>query len=254
MFASPAVLRSHAVVQVRARLVGSSSPVLVETEAGLFVAKLRGAGQGVAALIAEIIVGEIATTLGLPVPERSLLTVPQGIESLDKNDELAQLLEYSVGLNLGVRYLDGAEAPRQSQLEQLDDDFVARVLWLDGLTENPDRTTKNPNLLLWHGRPWLIDHGAALTFQYGADAITEDSPREPTDFSPHVFGARTAVLARYDAELAALVDAGSLSRATSAVPDAFLVDAGLETSPHKTRALYHAFLWKRLKPPRPFVP
>lgn len=246
------MLTSHAVIQVRARLVGSSSPVLVETEAGLFVAKLRGAGQGVAALVAEIIVAELATSLGLPVAERSLLTLSGDVESLDKNDELAQLLGYSVGLNLGVRYLDGARAPRPRELEGLDDDFVARVLWLDGLTQNPDRTTKNPNVLLWHGRPWLIDHGAALTFQYDP-AVTEDSPREPTNYSDHVFGARAALLARYDAELAALVGDHALGRATAAVPEAFLTDLELDTTPEKSRAFYRAFLWKRLKPPRPFI-
>lgn len=227
--------------------------MLVETEAGLFVAKLRGAGQGVAALIAEIIVAELATSLGLPVAERALLSLDRGVESLDKNDELAQLLGYSVGLNLGFRYLDGARPPRQRQLEELDDDFVARVLWLDGLTQNPDRTAKNPNVLSWHGRPWLIDHGAALTFQYAAAYVTEDSPREPVDFSDHVFGSRAAVLARYDAEFAALVDARALDRATAAVPDAFLLDGALAATPEKTRAFYRAFLWKRLKPPRPFI-
>lgn len=247
------MLTSHAVNQVRARLAGSSSPVLVETEAGLFVAKLRGAGQGVAALIAEIVVAELATSLGLPVAERALLTLTRPVESLDKNDELAQLLEYSVGLNLGLRYLDGAQVPRPRQLDELDDEFVARVLWLDGLTQNPDRTAKNPNVLLWHGRPWLIDHGAALTFQYGAAHVTEDSPREPIDWSDHVFGGRAALLARYDSELAALVDAEALAHATAAVPDEFLADAGLDATPDKTRAFYQAFLWKRLKAPRPFI-
>lgn len=225
----------------------------METAGGVFVAKLRGAGQGVAALVAEIIVAELAVALGLPVAELALLDLPAGIASLDKNDELAQLLDFSVGLNLGVRYLDGARAPRPSQLEALDDDFVARVLWLDGLSQNPDRTHKNPNVLLWHGRPWLIDHGAALTFQYSSDDVTEDSPREPTDFSNHVFGARATLLSRYDAELAALLDARALLRATEAVPDAFLADLGIDPSPEKTRAFYRAFLWKRLKAPRPFI-
>lgn len=228
--------------------------MLVETEAGLFVAKLRGSGQGVAALIAEIIVAELATSLGLPVAERALLRLDPGVESLDKNDELAQLLGYSVGLNLGLRYLDGAQSPRPRQLEALDDDFAARVLWLDGLTQNPDRTAKNPNVLLWHGRPWLIDHGAALTFQYGAAHVTEDSPRERVDYSDHVFGGRTALLARYDAELTRLVDARALALATAAVPDEFLAAAALDATPDKSRAFYRAFLWKRLKAPRPFVP
>ena len=251
---SGTVLATFSVSQVRARLVGSSSPVLVETEAGRFVAKLRGAAQGVPALIAEIVVAEIAVVLGLPVPERSLLCLSKDTPTLDKNDELSQLLEFSVGVNLGLRYLDGALPPRPKQLEALDDDFVARVLWLDGLTQNPDRTSRNPNLLLWHGRPWLIDHGAALTFQYTWAYLTEQSPREPTDFSTHVFGMRAALLTRYDAEFAARVDAKALTRALDAVPDSFLVDAAPGTTPEYSRRLYHAFLWKRLKAPRPFIP
>ena len=228
--------------------------MLVETEAGLFVAKLRGAGQGVAALIAEIIVAEIAVTLGLPIAERSLLTLPENVKSADRNDELRQLLDYSVGLNLGVRYLERAAPPRPRQLEALDDDFVVRVLWLDGLTQNLDRTPKNPNILLWHGRPWLIDHGAALTFQYSSALVTEDSPREITDFSNHVFVDRAALLSRYDAELSARVGAGALARATAAVPDAFLAESGIDRNPATSRAFYQAYLWKRLKAPRPFIP
>jgi len=245
---------TFSVTQVRARLVGSSSPVLVETEAGLFVAKLRGAAQGVPALIAEIVVAEIAGWLGLPVAERALLWLARDTPTLDKNDELAQLLEFSVGLNLGLRYLEGAVSPRPKQLEALEDDFVARVLWLDGLTQNPDRTARNPNLLMWHGRPWLIDHGAALTFQYTWAHLTEQSPREPTDFSTHVFGTRAALLARYDAEFAARIDKRTLTRALEAVPDTFLTDAAPDTTPEYSRLLYHAFLWKRVRAPRPFIP
>lgn len=249
-----AVLTTFSVTQIRARLVGSSSPVLVETEAGLFVAKLRGAAQGVPALIAEIVVAEIAAVLGLPVAERSLLHLARGTPTLDKNDELAQLLEFSVGVNLGLRYLDGALPPRPKQLEALEDDFALRVLWLDGLTQNPDRTPRNPNLLLWHGRPWLIDHGAALTFQYTWAYLTEQSPREPTDFSTHVFGTRAGLLASHDAEFVARLDAKTLTRALEAVPDTFLEDAAPGATAEYTRRLYHAFLWKRLRAPRPFIP
>ena len=228
--------------------------MLVETEAGLFVAKLRGAAQGVPALIAEIIVAEIAVSLGLPVAERSLLHLARDTPSLDKNDELAQLLGFSVGVNLGLRYLEGAVPPRPKQLAELDDDFVARVLWLDGLTQNPDRTARNPNLLFWHGRPWLIDHGAALTFQYTWSHLTEQSPREPTDFSTHVFDTKRALLPRYDAEFAARIGSTSLTRALEAVPDAFFEEAVAGATPEYSRRLYHAFLWKRLRAPRPFIP
>jgi hypothetical protein len=246
----------HALTAERVALrlrTGSSSPVVVDTPGGTFVAKLRGAGQGVPALIAEIIVAEIAEHLGLPVPERVLIELPAGVRTDDRNDELADLLQRSVGLNLGFRYLDGARDPRPEELAALDDDFAARVLWLDGLTMNPDRTRRNPNILLWKKRPWLIDHGAALTFHHAWKHVAEDSPREPGSFAEHVFVGRLALLERFDPTLARLVTPEVLEACVAAVPDAFLLALHPEETPFRARAAYHAFLWKRLKATRPFV-
>ena len=136
---------------------GGSLPVVVRTSSGRFVAKLRGAAQGVLPLVAEIITGEIATLLGLPVPERVLLDFGDQIPTDDANDELAVLLARSLGENLGVRFLEGAHDLRPEDLRTLDRDVAASILWLDALVMNPDRTTRSPNLLLWHKAPWLID-------------------------------------------------------------------------------------------------
>lgn len=246
-------LRTFTARRVRARLAGSSWPILVETDAGLFVAKLRGAAQGVPALIAEIIVAELALALGLPVPERALITLEADTPTLDRNDEFLQLLDLSRGLNLGLRYLAGASVPRPEHLAKLDDDFVARVLWLDGLTMNPDRTPHNPNILLWHQRPWLIDHGAALPFQYAWSAVTEQSPREPSDYIAHVFGARAHLLREYDERLAEMLDKSWLARAVAQVPDDFMARCGADADVTRSGLAYQAFLWKRLKAPRPFT-
>jgi len=241
--------------RVRRRLRnGSSSPIVVETPGGLFVAKLRGAGHGVPALVAEILVAELAEQLGLPVPERVLLELGPDVPSDDRNDELAQLLAASVGLNLGFRYLEGASEPRRETLEQLDDEFVARVLWLDGWVMNPDRTASNPNLLLWRRQAWLIDHGSALPFHYRWADVSEDTPRERSDYSGHVFAARASLLPRYEAELARAASPAQLSVATQKLPAEFLAELGPERDPARSRAAYAAFLWKRLKPPRPFLP
>ncbi len=229
---------------------GSSSPVVVETPAGRFVLKLRGAGEGVPALIAELVVGELAERLGLPVPERALVELEPEFESDDKNDELADLLARSVGLNVGLRLLEGAREPRPEELARLDDDFALRVLWLDGLTQNLDRTPKNPNILFWNQRPWLIDHGAALSFHYDWSGVTEASPREPTIYTAHVFAERAPLLARCDESFARLFSTRVLDAVVAQIPDDFL--HGGET-PARTRAAYAAFLWKRLKPPRPFA-
>jgi len=239
---------------VLGRLVrgASSSPVIVETPGGRFVLKLRGAGGGVPALIAELIVAELAERLGLPVPERALVELDADFSSDDRNDELYGLLTRSVGLNVGFRHLEGARPPRPEELARLDDDFALGVLWLDGLTLNPDRTSSNPNILFWKQRPWLIDHGAALSFHYDWAHVTEASPRELTTHAGHVFAERAARLSLVDAALARRLDAHALAACLDVVPDELLAAAAPE-APVRARAAYEAFLWKRLKPPRPFV-
>lgn len=245
------VSASH--VLARIRRGASSSPVVVETPSGRFVVKLRGAGHGTLALVSELVVAALAERLGVPVPERVLLALSPDFRSDDKNDELFDLLTRSVGLNVGFRLLDGAREPRPEELERLHDEFAARVLWLDGLTQNPDRTRANPNLLLWKLRPWLIDHGSALPFHYDWRSVTESSPREAMSYRNHVFETRTALLPRFDATLARLVNEHTLSDALADVPDELLAATNTEPTA-RVRAAYHAYLWKRLKPPRPFVP
>jgi hypothetical protein len=105
-------------------------------------------------------------------------------------------------LNLGFRFLEGAREPRVQELRSIDDDFATRVLWLDGLTMNPDRSDRNPNILVWKKRPWLIDHGAALTFHHSWALVTEHSPREPTNYAGHVFADRLSLLPAVDARAA----------------------------------------------------
>jgi hypothetical protein len=227
--------------------------VVVETAGGVFVAKLRGAGQGVAALVSEIIVAALAERLGLPVPERALVELAKTTPSDDGNDELSDLLRFSVGLNVGFRWLDDAHEPTAEYLRSLEDDFVARLLWLDGLTMNPDRSPTNPNILVWQRQPWLIDHGAALPFQHSWALVTEDSPRAPTDYTRHVFHERLALLPGIDAVLAPQVTRAVLAQAVAAVPEEFFTALHPSRAAARTRAAYHAFLWKRLKAPRPFV-
>jgi hypothetical protein len=223
----------------------------VETASGHFVTKLRGAGDGVLALVAEIIVAELADRLGLPVPERALIDLSSALPSDDKNDELADTLARSVGKNLGLRFLEGAREPRKEELAAFENDFVGRVLWLDGLVKNPDRTRANPNILLWNARPWLIDHGAALGIHHDWSALTEDSPREPHDYASHVFSERLDLVPAVDEALAASLTRDRLAEALAAVPDEFL--SGDAQAAERSRAQYQAFIWKRLKAPRPFV-
>ena len=140
---------------------GGSLPGIVEADDdGTYVLKLRGAGQGVKVLVAEVIVGEIGKAIGLRVPEMRAVTLDARIAKYEADEEVQDLLTASIGLNLGVDFLpgsfgyDGSRPPSPQE--------AARVLWLDAFTANVDRTWTNPNLLVWHGQTWAIDHGAAL--------------------------------------------------------------------------------------------
>lgn len=231
-----------------ADLRGSSWPVLAETEAGVRFVKLRGAGQGIEPLIAEIIVAGIAEAIGLRVPARSLVSLHAGIESMNGRDELRDLLDRSVGVNLGFEYLVGATMFVPSDADRVSADDAAAIVWLDALVMNPDRTARNPNLMWVRDRLWLIDHGAALGFQYSWGDVTESMPMRPFSIGdPHVLQSRVTDIEQWDAVFAARLTRETLEAAVADVPDDFL---GAESS--RRRAAYVAYLWKRLKAPRTF--
>jgi hypothetical protein len=142
---------------------GGSLPAVVDTDAGMFVVKFRGAGQGARALIAELVVGVIATALGLPVPDLAVVSLAPGFGADQRDPEIRDLLEASTGVNVGLRYLDGAfNFDRFAAGDLIEAGFADDLVWLDAYLTNPDRTPRNPNLLVWDRRLWLIDHGSAL--------------------------------------------------------------------------------------------
>ena len=241
---------------------GSSWPVLIETEEegerSRQFTKLRGAAQGTGALVAEVIVAELAESLGLRVPARALVHLPPTIESLDENDELADLLRASAGVNLGFAYLEDAVsfAPA-TDVPRVSEEAAAAILWLDGLVANPDRTARNPNLL-WQGEAlWLIDHGAALGFQYALPDVDVTAARKPYALrEPHLLQPRVADVVTVDAGLASRLTPDVVARAVAEVPDEFLAPLvavnGAETIASR-RAAYGDYLSRRLAPPRPFL-
>jgi hypothetical protein len=239
---------------------GSSWPVLVETEAGVLFTKLRGAAQGPGALVAEVIVAELAESLGLRVPARTLVRFDASVESLDRNDELTDLLRASEGLNLGFAYLAGAASfEPTSDVSRVRDEEAATILWLDGLTSNPDRTARNPNLLWWADELWLIDHGAALAFQYALPDVDAAAPRRPYALrEPHLLSAAAGDLAVWDERLGARITRKIIEEAVTAVPDEFLVPllragAPTEATLAQRRSTYVEYLARRVEAPRPFL-
>jgi len=239
---------------LRSDRAGSSWPVLVETDAGIFYTKLRSAAQAPASLVAEIVVGGLADALELPVPARVLIEIRADVCIDDPHQELRRLVRSSVGMNVGFQVLPGVQPFRASDAERVDPDQASTIVWLDGLVQNPDRTTKNPNLIWSHGQLWLIDHGASLGFQHAWSRVTEQSPRASGwTAANHALHSRATRLDLVDEPLASRLGRDVLQSTVDAIPDDLLAEDG-EEDRRRRRAAFAAFLWKRLKQPRPFVP
>ncbi len=195
---------------------GGSLPGLVEADDdGLYVLKFRGAGQGPRALAAEVIVGELARDLGLRVPDLVTATVDPRLGAAEPDPEIQELIAASAGLNLGVDFLPGALPYSPAGATQPDPELAAEVVWLDALTTNVDR---NPNLLLWHGRLWLIDHGAALYRQHGGLDPAADAGRRFPQIAEHVLLARAGSITAADERLRARLAPDTIEAVTALVP------------------------------------
>lgn len=207
---------------------GGSMPAVVEADdLGLYVLKFRGAGQGVRALIAEIVSGGIARALGLPVPEIVLAGLNADLARTEPDPEIQDLIRASGGLNVGLDYLSGA-VNFDPAVDEVTDDFAARLVWFDALVSNVDRTARNTNLLMWHRKPWLIDHGASLTFHHAWNGTVADPGKPFAPIAEHVLLLRARGLAQVDAELAALLAPDVLQAIVAGVPQDFLAQAGME--------------------------
>jgi hypothetical protein len=225
---------------------GGSLPAIVEADDdGLYVCKFRGAGQGPKALAAEIVAGELARGLGLPVPELVLVELDPALAAAEPDPEIQELIVASAGLNLGIDFLPGALP--YTPTEPPDGELAADVVWFDALVTNVDRTPRNPNLLAWHGRTWLIDHGAAFFRQHGEAPLRESATAGFPHIADHVLLAAAEPLAQADARLA--------QRAQQAVASAaaLIPDTWLGQDPAARREDLAAFLDTRLRAPRGFV-
>jgi hypothetical protein len=227
---------------------GGSMPGLVEADDdGLYVAKFRGAGQGPGVLVAEVVAGELARAVGLPVPELVALTVDAELARAEPDPEIQELIVSSDGLNLGVDFLPGALPFTPDAAAGADPAFAADVVWLDALVTNVDRTPRNPNLLVWHGRTWLIDHGAAFFRRYGTTPLADTATAAFPMIAEHVLLEAAGPLAEADARLADRARE-AVAPAVAAVPDAWLGD-----DPPGARDDLVRFLEARLRAPRAFV-
>jgi hypothetical protein len=206
---------------------GGSLPAVVDTDGGgLYVVKFRGAGQGAKVLVAEIIAHGIASALGLPVPELAIIDLPDRFGQSEPDPEIQELLKASRGANIGLRYLDGAfNFDPVAAHDVVDGPFAASLVWMDAYITNPDRTARNPNLMVWQRKPWLIDHGAALYMHYDWPSV--DDARVTTAFPlirQHVLLTRAGDIEGAErAAITALTD-DILSGIVESVPETLLMD------------------------------
>jgi hypothetical protein len=227
---------------------GGSLPGLVEADDdGLYVMKFRGAGQGPAALVAEVVAGELARAIGLPVPELVLAELDPELAKAEPDIEIQELAAASVGLNLGVDFLPGSLAFTTAAGNSLAPERAADVVWFDALVMNVDRTPRNPNLLVWHGQVWLIDHGAAFYRQHAEEPLAASARAAFALIREHVLLDRAGPIAGADARLAGAA-AEAIAHAVGEVPDEWLGER-----PAARRADFAEFLSDRLTPPRVFV-
>jgi len=222
---------------------GGSLPGLMEADdLGTYVVKFRGAGQGPKALIAEVVCAGLARALGLPVPRLVAVEVDAVLANNEPDEEVQDLLRASGGLNLGVDFLPGALDLDTSAFD-IDPALSGRILWFDALVGNVDRTWRNPNMLYWHGAPYLIDHGAALTFHHRWPSV-------PTvrsfDAREHALLGASPDLDAADRDLAPLVTREAMQAAVADVPDEWLDDV-VPPEGQDVRATYVSEVLARLE-------
>ena len=224
---------------------GGSLPAIAEADDEfLYVLKFRGAGQGVKALIAELIGGEIARALGFKVPEIVFANLDEAFGRTEPDEEIQDLLKASVGLNLALHYLSGA-ITFDATVTPVDARLASQIVWLDCLLMNVDRTARNTNMLVWHKELWLIDHGAALYFHHSWDNLVEQAKRPFVQIKDHVLLARANELNGVDEEFKSILSEDLIKLIVNLIPDEWLVEAPFETKAQH-RAAYAQFLTTRI--------
>ena len=237
---------------------GGSLPAIVEgDDDGTYVLKFRGAGQGVKALIAELVSGELARLLGLRVPEIVFAELDARMAKTEPDPEIQDLLRKSVGLNLALDYLPGSitfdplveRATSIASIPRL----ASSIVWLDALVTNVDRTAKNTNLLIWHRELWLIDHGATLIVHH---AWSDDPARAKSAFPQirdHVLLRWATELREVDAELTALLTRDVIERIVNMIPAAWLEEDSYFADAAAHRNAYVDYMTRRLESPRAWL-
>jgi hypothetical protein len=232
---------------------GGSLPAIAEADDGfLYVLKFRGAGQGVKALVAELIGGEIARTLGIKMPELVFANLDEAFGRTEPDEEIQDLLKASVGLNLALHYLSGA-ITFDPTVNKIVPKVASQIVWLDCLLTNVDRTARNTNMLIWHQELWLIDHGASLYFHHSWQNWEEQAKRPFVHVKDHVLLPQASELEEVDAEFRAILTPEKIKAIVAVVPDAWLASGSEEETAEERRQVYAQFLTSRIATSEIFV-
>jgi hypothetical protein len=232
---------------------GGSLPAIIEADDdGMYVLKFRGAGHGAKALIAELVGGEIARAAGLPVPEIVFVELDTELARTEPDPEIQDLIRASGGLNLALDYLPGA-VTFDPVAETPDSNFASSVVWLDSYVTNIDRTPRNANMLVWHRKTWLIDHGAALYFHHTWDNYMEKS-RDPFPLiRSHVLLPFADRLEEIGPEMAARITAKRIDETVALIPGSWMAGDPRFPGIDQHRNAYREYLLRRLEPPHLFL-
>jgi len=249
----------HATRYVTPLREGGSLPAIVEgDDDGLYVLKFRGAGQGPRALIAELVAGEIGRALSLPVPEIVFATIDADLARTEPDAEIQDLIRASAtradgatAINLALDYLPGAVAFDPLAFRP-DGELASRIVWFDAYLSNLDRTARNANMLVWHDRLWLIDHGAALYFHHASADFVDRAAMPFAAIKDHVLLPFATKLGDADAALHAALTAAKIDAIVALIPDEWLDDDAHAGKPAQ-RAAYTRYLTRRLEAPRAFA-
>jgi hypothetical protein len=227
---------------------GGSLPAIVEgDDLGLYVVKFRGAGQGILALIAELIAGEIGRALGLRVPEIVFAEIDAAMGRNEPDYEIRQLLKASAGQNLALDYLPGSVMFDPAARDVAPADEASMIVWFDAFTQNVDRTPRNANLLVWHKKLYPIDHGAALFFHHDWATMDAKIASPFKQIEQHVLLPWATEIAQAGAVARDRLSDGVFERILDAVPDAWLEAIPGELSAAERRAGYVSFFQRRLE-------
>ena len=232
---------------------GGSLPAIIEADDdGMYVLKFSGAGQGTKALIAELIAGEIARAAGLLVPELVFVSLDPEIAKTEPDPEIQDLIRASGGLNLGLDYLPGS-VMFDPVADKPDADLASRIVWLDAYITNVDRTPRNANMLMWHRKLWLIDHGAALYFHHSWTDMDQRSKDPFRLIKEHILLPFAGSIETIDQVMTTAITGEVIKRIVDLVPDDWMSDNSPFSTIAENRQAYVDYLTRRLDAPRHFV-